>query len=124
MLTKKMLVLAVVAVAVALTATYFALQQGEGPSCKVLVADIGTGVSALVLDPSYKVRVGDVEVMPCLNCTEAKFVPVARPVRVSVIRGGEEVFAAIKLPLETGMRTCGCKVVMYVCVRGNKVVAW
>jgi len=86
---KKVLAIALAAVAVALATAYFALQPGEEPSYKVLVADVGTGVSALVLDPNYKVRVGDVEVLPCLNCTEAKFVPVARPVRVVHYEGRE-----------------------------------
>jgi len=61
--------------------------------------------------------------LPC-NCTEAKFVPVARPVRVSIMRGGEEVFAAIKLPLMEGLKMCGCRKANYVCVLGDKVVAW
>jgi len=40
------------------------------------------------------------------------------------VRGGEEVFAAIKLPLMTGMDTCGRKKVYRVCVRGGRVATW
>jgi len=60
MRTKKALALVVAAVAVALAAAYFALQQREEAQCSVLVADMGTGVAVAVLDPKYKAYVGGV----------------------------------------------------------------